>query len=152
MDVVRAFKALGKEERFKILMFLARGPLGFMDLQRLLYGREKARLGKCVGTFAYHVKVLLKAGLIKKQDGLYHITDLGRKFVSFAEKLFMRDMEPRGPVETVPVETTNPRKKVLLTPYSNPPLLDVTFVEMSPDGSYPAKYYNALLTLSLIHI
>ena len=72
---LRVVKALASPIRAQILGLLARGPMSYTELMRSLGLSPDRDAGK----FAYHLKTLVKAGLVKpNRDGGYEITDLGR--------------------------------------------------------------------------
>lgn len=73
---LRVVKALASPIRAQILDLLARGPMSYTELMRSLGLSPDRDAGK----FAYHLKTLVKAGLIRpgRDGGRYEITDLGR--------------------------------------------------------------------------
>ena len=71
--IVNVFKALCSEERRGILIELEFGPLSYTEII------ERLKLEK--GTFNYHLKGLIMAGLIRN----YLIKDKKKEFTSFYE-------------------------------------------------------------------
>ncbi|RLI06231.1 hypothetical protein DRO32_05665, partial [Candidatus Bathyarchaeota archaeon] len=73
---LRVVKALASPVRAQILDLLARGPMSYTELMRGLGLSPDRDAGK----FAYHLKLLVRAGLIRpgRDGGRYEITDLGR--------------------------------------------------------------------------
>ena len=89
---LRVVKALASPIRAQILGLLARGPMSYTEIMRSLGMSPDRDAGK----FAYHLKTLVKAGLIRpnSEDGKYEITDLGRLAYSILEGLEER-LSPR---------------------------------------------------------
>ena len=73
---LRVVKAIASPLRAQILSLLARGPMSYTEIMRSLGLSPERDAGK----FAYHLKTLVNAGLIKQNSdgGRYEITDLGR--------------------------------------------------------------------------
>ena len=73
---LRIVKAMASPLRARILSLLARGPMTYTEIMRSL----RLSPDRDAGKFAYHLKTLVKAGLVRpnSEDGKYEITDLGR--------------------------------------------------------------------------
>ena len=82
---LRVVKAMASPLRARILGLLARGPMSYTEMMRSL----RLSPDRDAGRFAYHLKTLVKAGLIRpnSEDGRYEITDLGRIAHSVLESL-----------------------------------------------------------------
>ncbi len=89
---LRVVKALASPLRAQILDLLARGPMSYTEIMRSLGLNPDRDAGK----FAYHLKMLVRVGLIKpnSEDGKYEITDLGRLAHGILEGLEER-LSPR---------------------------------------------------------
>ena len=82
---LRVVKAMASPLRARILGLLARGPMSYTEMMRSL----RLSPDRDAGRFAYHLKTLVKAGLVRpnSEDGRYEITDLGRIAHSVLEGL-----------------------------------------------------------------
>jgi len=89
---LRVVKAISSPLRAQILSLLARGPMSYTEMMRSLGLSPDRDAGK----FAYHLKMLVNAGLIRQNSdgGRYEITDLGRLAHGILEGLEER-LSPR---------------------------------------------------------
>ncbi|MCK5198138.1 MAG: winged helix-turn-helix transcriptional regulator [Spirochaetales bacterium] len=80
--VIQKFKAMGDENRFRILMLLLRRPLCVCELLEVLDIKG--------GTLSAHLKVLKNAGLInQKKDGRWIVYSIS----SEKNKVFLNEIE-----------------------------------------------------------
>ncbi len=83
---LRVLKALSSPLRLEILdLLLNRGPLSYTEIMNSL----RLSPTRDAGRFAYHLKFLLKAGIIDPdaKTKKYHITDLGGMIISVSEEI-----------------------------------------------------------------
>lgn len=73
----RLLKALANPRRLKIVKELYRSPKSFSELMQICGFRSS-------GELAFHLG-MLRSLVYKREDGLYELTESGRKFVEFLE-------------------------------------------------------------------
>jgi ribonucleoside-triphosphate reductase len=91
MRGIRVLKAVSSAVRLNILSALFdHGPLSYTELMSLL----KMNPSRDAGRFAYHLKFLLKAGLIEAdvESKKYRLTDLGKMVIDVAEEIEKRSL------------------------------------------------------------
>jgi len=87
-------KAVSSAVRLQILNLLYdRGELSYTELMNLL----KMSPSRDAGRFAYHLKFLLKAGLVEVdvESKKYRLTDLGKMVLEVAEEIEERGLKPQ---------------------------------------------------------
>ena len=92
MRGIRVLKAVSSAVRLNILSALFNhGQLSYTELMSLL----KMNPSRDAGRFAYHLKFLLKAGLIEAdvESKKYGLTDLGKMVIDVAEKIEKRSLK-----------------------------------------------------------
>ena len=91
---LKVLKATSSPIRLKILNLLfERGPLSYTEIMSIL----RLNPARDAGRFAYHLKLLLKAGLIDPdvKTRKYILTDLGKTMVDFTEEVEQRFLKRR---------------------------------------------------------
>jgi len=91
---IRVLKAVSSAVRLQILNLLYdRGELSYTELMNLL----KMSPSRDAGRFAYHLKFLLKAGLVEVnvESKKYRLTDLGKMVLEVAEEIEERGLKPQ---------------------------------------------------------
>ncbi len=74
-------KAAASPIRYRVLLALSQGPATWTQLAHLVFNSEPFDVG---GKLGYHVRELLKAGLIaQRPDGRYELTALGHAVLDF---------------------------------------------------------------------
>jgi len=92
MRGIRVLKAVSSAVRLNILSALfENGPLSYTELMSLL----KMNPSRDAGRFAYHLKFLLKAGLIEAdvESKKYRLTDLGKMVIDVAGEIEKRSFK-----------------------------------------------------------
>ncbi|MEM2419780.1 MAG: anaerobic ribonucleoside-triphosphate reductase [Candidatus Bathyarchaeia archaeon] len=91
---IRVLKAVSSAIRLQILNLLFdRGELSYTELMNLL----KMSPSRDAGRFAYHLKFLLKAGLVEAdvESKKYRLTDLGSMVLEVAEEIEKKGLKPQ---------------------------------------------------------
>ncbi|MCW4005385.1 MAG: ArsR family transcriptional regulator [Candidatus Bathyarchaeota archaeon] len=92
---VKVLKAVSSPLRLQILNFLFdKGALSYTELMNAL----KMNPSRDAGRFAYHLKFLLKAGLVEADADAkkYFLTDLGKMVIDIAERVEKKAVKPKG--------------------------------------------------------
>lgn len=97
MHGIRILKAVSSNVRLGILNILFdKGPLSYTELMSLL----KMDPSRDAGRFAYHLRFLLKAGLLEvdAESKKYALTDVGRLVVGVAEEIEKQSVKTKQPL------------------------------------------------------
>ena len=81
---LEVLKAASSPVRYRILLALSQGPATWTHIAHLALGQEPWPIS---GKLAYHVRELLRAGLIAKNNGHYELTALGQAILNFVAEL-----------------------------------------------------------------
>src|SRR3972149_6835721 len=92
---MKVLKAVSSPLRLQILnLFFDKGALSYTELMNSL----KMNPSRDAGTFAYHLKFLLKADLIEADSEAkkYYLTELGKMVIDVADRVEKKAHKPRG--------------------------------------------------------
>ena len=92
---VKVLKAVSSPLRLQVLNFLFdKGALSYTELMNSL----KMNPSRDAGKFAYHLKFLLKAGLVEAdvESKKYLLTELGKMIIDVADRVEKKALKPKG--------------------------------------------------------